>query len=124
MKQSTSAIGEEHEEFIANILSFDNTKRSRSSGASFHSPIDVVGYNIALECEATEKKSYRFTLDFWEEIKHKAHSGKLPAIAFRFRDVNNPRRSTDLIALDANDFAMIFEAYLAWEENRQHGLDL
>jgi hypothetical protein len=55
--KSTSAMGKEHEEHVVKAFEWANARRSRSSGASFHDPIDVTTEVSVIECEATEKKS-------------------------------------------------------------------
>ena len=107
--KSTTAMGREFEEDLVKHLKFDNARRSKSSGASFHDPIDITSDHFVIEAEATEKKSYSVKVSFWEEIRLKAHSGKKPLIAFRFRNTENPRKSIDLIAMDKNDFIELME---------------
>lgn len=107
--KSTTDMGREYELDLVEHLKFDNARRSKSSGASFHDNIDITSDHFVIEAEATEKKSYSVKIDFWEEIRQKAHNNKKPLIAFRFRNTNNPRKSIDLIAMDKNDFIELME---------------
>jgi len=107
--KSTTAMGREYEEDLVGHLAFDNAKRSKSSGASFHDNIDITTEHFVIEAESTEKKSYSVKVSFWEEVRAKAYNNKKPLIAFRFRDVKNPRKSVDLIAMDKNDFIELME---------------
>ncbi len=97
---STSQMGKEHEERIVKLWEWANARRSRSSGASFHDPIDVTSDVAVTECEATEKKSYSLKLSFWEEIIQKQHSGKFPSLAIRFLE-RDKQKVTDLMVVDA-----------------------
>lgn len=105
---STSQMGKEHEEYIVEVLAWANARRSRSSGASFHDPIDVTSDVLVTECEATEKKSYSLKLSFWEEIVQKQHSGKLPSLAIRFLE-RDKQKTTDLIVMEAETLSEILE---------------
>ncbi len=84
--KNTTGMGKEHEEHVASVYAWADGRRSRSSGASFHDPVDVTTDVSVIECEATEAKSYRLTLDFWNEVVNKQHTGKTPMLAVRFRD--------------------------------------
>src|SRR6185503_13418640 len=97
--KSTSGMGKEHEEHVAETYKWASGKRSRSSGASFHDPVDVTTDVSVIECEATENKSYRLTLEFWDEVVQKQHSGKIPMLAIRFRDVTSGKH-VDLGVMD------------------------
>jgi hypothetical protein len=106
-KKSTSQRGKEHEEYIVSIFDWcEVSRRSKSSGASFHDPIDVTNDVLVMECEATENKSYSLKLDYWREIEGKQHSGKLPSLAVRFTE---GEKHTDLIVMQAEDVSMLFE---------------
>ncbi len=120
--KSTTGMGKEHEEYVVSLLEWDSARRSRSSGASFHDPIDITSEGLVLECEATEKKSYSLKLSFWEEVRKKAHRGKLPALAIRFRDADNGKH-TDLMIMEAHDVAEMLEELEVYrtEELRKHG---
>jgi hypothetical protein len=107
--KNTTEMGKEFEKFIEKNFAFDNSHRSASSGASFHDNIDITSDSFVIECESTEKKSYSLKLSFWEEVRGKAYNSKKPLIAFRFRNIENPRKSVDLIALDVNDFLELVE---------------
>jgi hypothetical protein len=111
--KNTTTIGREHEDYITSIFDWDSAGRSRSSGASFHDPADITSDNLVIECEATEAASYRLTLEFWREALGKAHTGKLPALAVRFRDSDRGRH-TDLVVMDAHDISMILEELEAY----------
>lgn len=100
--KSTTAMGREHEEFVVDKFEWDKAWRSRSSGASFHQPVDVTTDSMVIECEATEAKSYRLTLDYWREIQEKQHTGKTPALAIRLRDPIDGKH-VDLVVMDIND---------------------
>lgn len=104
----TSGMGKEHEEYVVEQFEWANAWRSRSSGASFHAPIDVTCDVSVIECEATENKSYRLTLDFWEEVVQKQHTGKLPMLAIRFRDVQNGKH-VDLGVIDLGEVSALLE---------------
>lgn len=92
-------MGKEHEEHVAATYQWANGKRSRSSGSSFHDPVDVTTDVSVIECEATESKSYRLTLDFWDEVVQKQHTGKIPMLAIRFRDATSGKH-VDLGIMD------------------------
>jgi hypothetical protein len=111
--KSTTGMGKEHEEYIVSLLEWDSARRSRSSGASFHDPIDITSDGLVMECEATENKSYSLKLDFWNEVTSKAHTGKLPALGIRFRDTVNDKH-TDLIVMEAHDVAQMLEELEAY----------
>ena len=100
--KSTTEMGKEHEEFIARLYSWDKAKRSLSSGASHHAPIDVVSDSMVIECESTESQSYRLRLSFWQEVVDKAYNMKQPTLAIRFRDPDN-NHHVDLIVVNAHD---------------------
>lgn len=102
-------MGKEHEEYVVQCLRFDGARRSRSSGASFHDPIDVTTDNWIIECEATEKESYRLKKEFWQEAVKKTYGDRWPALCIRFRDVLNPKRSLDLVVIKLEDFKMLTE---------------
>lgn len=106
--KSTSAMGKEHEEHVVDVFKWAGARRSRSSGASFHDPIDVTTEVSVIECEATEGKSYRLTLDFWNEVVSKQHSGKSPALAIRFRDPTTSKH-VDLAVVSLNELSAIQE---------------
>ncbi len=95
----TSGMGKEHEEFVAKTFEWANAKRSRSSGASFHDPVDVTCDVAVIECEATEAKSYSLKESFWEEVVEKQHTGKLPMLAIRYRHTTDDKH-TDLGLVD------------------------
>lgn len=105
---STSAMGKEHEEAVVDMFAWANARRSRSSGASFHDPIDVTTEVTVTECEATEGKSYSLKLSFWEEIVSKQHSGKMPTLAIRFRDPTGGK-PTDLLIMSLADASALLE---------------
>jgi hypothetical protein len=113
--KSTTGMGKEHEEHIVELLSWDNARRSRSSGASAHDPIDVTSDSLVVECEATENKSYSLKKSFWDEIMRKQHSGKLPALAIRFRDPHGP--NDDLMIMKAADIASLLEEVEAYRKD-------
>ena len=105
---STTQMGKEHEEHIVKLFEWANGRRSKSSGASFHDPIDVTTDVTVTECEATNAESYRLKKSFWIEIVEKQHSGKLPSLAIRFIDKENGRH-TDLMVIEASELASLFE---------------
>jgi len=118
--KSTSGMGKEHEEHVVKVYEWANARRSRSSGASFHDPIDVTTEVSVIECEATEGKSYRLTLDFWNEIVAKQHSGKTPSLAIRFRDPTTGNH-VDLAVVSLNELSAVqeeLEAYRVDSLNR------
>jgi len=110
---STTQMGKEHEEKIVNLWEWANARRSRSSGASFHDPIDVTSDVAVTECEATEKKSYSLKLEFWEEIVQKQHSGKFPSLAIRFLE-RDKQKITDLMVVDAELYSSQMEELEAY----------
>lgn len=101
-KESTTAKAIEHEGDIVTLFEWDKALRSKSSGASFHDPVDVTTDSMVIECEYTEAKSYRLSLDFWHEVQQKQHTGKIPALAIRLRDPIHGKH-VDLIVMDAHD---------------------
>ena len=103
--KSTSDLGTKHEELVVKRLRFDNARRSRSSGASFHDPIDVTSDGFVIECEATEGKSKSIGAPLWEEVKRKAFGGRYPAISIQFE--NDQGKKYTLIAFDIEDIEEI-----------------
>lgn len=113
--KSTSGMGKEHEEYVVEQFVWANANRSRSSGASFHDPVDVTTDVSVIECEATENKSYSLKLSFWDEVVQKQHSGKLPMLAIRFRDVVNGKH-TDLGLIDLGELSALLEEVEAYRD--------
>ena len=103
-KVSTTAMGKEHEEDIVKLFEWDKARRSRSSGASFHDPVDITSESLVIECECTDAESYRLTKEFWKEVVGKQHTGKQPALSIRFRDAVNGKHM-DLMVISAEDFS-------------------
>jgi len=101
-------MGKEHEEAVVSSFSWANAHRSRSSGASFHDPVDVTTEVSVIECEATENKSYSLKESFWEEVKEKQHSGKMPMLAIRFRHPTDGKH-TDLGIIDLDNLSALLE---------------
>jgi hypothetical protein len=101
-------MGKEHEEAVVEAFAWANARRSKSSGASFHDPIDVTTEVTVTECEATEGKSYSLKLSFWEEIVSKQHSGKMPSLAVRFRDTTGDKH-IDLFVMSLADASALLE---------------
>jgi hypothetical protein len=114
--KSTTSQGKEHEEFIVDLFEWANAWRSKSSGSSFHAPVDVTTDVSVIECESTEAKSYRLTLDFWREVERKQHTGKLPMLAVRFRDPANGKH-VDLLVLNAHDGTTLLEEVEAYRDD-------
>jgi hypothetical protein len=106
--KSTTAMGREHEEHVVEVFDWAAGNRSRSSGASFHDPVDVTTEVSVIECEATEAKSYSLKLSFWKEVFNKQHTGKIPMLAVRFRDPTGGR-NTDLAVIDLQELSAIME---------------
>lgn len=104
----TTGMGKEHEEHVVTEFAWANASRSRSSGASFHDPVDITCDVAVIECEATENKSYSLKLSFWDEVVQKQHSGKMPALAIRFRDAQNSNH-TDLAVISLSDLSAMLE---------------
>jgi len=117
--KSTSSMGKEHEESVVEAFAWANARRSRSSGASFHDPIDVTSEVTVTECEATENKSYSLKLSLWEEVVSKQHSGKMPTIAVRFRDPTSDNH-IDLFLMSLADASALLEELEAY---RNEALD-
>lgn len=103
-KVSTTTMGKEHEEDIVKLLAWDKAHRSKSSGASFHDPVDITSDSLVIECECTDADSYRLTKAFWQEVMGKQHTGKQPALSIRFRDAVHGKH-LDLIVVSADDFS-------------------
>lgn len=106
--KSTTAMGKEHEEAVVEAFEWANGRRSKSSGASFHDPIDVTSEVTVTECEATEAKSYSLKLALWEEVVSKQHSGKMPTLAIRFRDPTGGK-PVDLLVMSLSDGSALLE---------------
>lgn len=120
---STSAMGKEHEEAVVDAFAWANARRSRSSGASFHDPIDVTSEVTVTECEATEKESYTLKKSFWREIISKQHSGKMPTLAIRFRNPTGGE-SVDLLVMSLADGSALLEELEAYRnESLEQGLN-
>jgi hypothetical protein len=94
--KTTRQQSDEQETFVAELYRFDSGRRSRSSGAAWDDPVDVVTDSLSIECESTERASYSLTLRFWRESVDKSHNGREPALAIRFRDTNTGKH-TDLL---------------------------
>jgi hypothetical protein len=101
-------MGREHEEDIVKEFEWDKAHRSRSSGASYHDPVDITTESLVIECECTDSDSYRLTKAFWNEVRGKQHTGKMPALAIRFRDAVHGKH-TDLMAISAEDLSSLME---------------
>lgn len=114
--QSTSAMGKEHEEAVVDAFAWANAQRSRSSGASFHDPIDVTSEVTVTECEATENKSYSLKESFWHEVVSKQHSGKMPTLAIRFRHPTDGQH-TDLLVMSLADGSALLEELEAYRND-------
>lgn len=108
MDKSTTAMGREHEDYVVKVYDWADATRSRSSGASFHDPVDVTTEVSVIECECTDNKSYRLTLDFWNEVVQKQHTGKTPMLAIRFRDPVDGKH-TDLAVIDLVELSALHE---------------
>jgi hypothetical protein len=106
-------MGGEHENAIVKLFEWDHARRSRSSGASFHDPVDVTSDSLVIECEATENKSYSLKRSFWEEVKNKQYNAKMPALAVRFRDTSGNNHE-DLMIISAHDLTSIMEELEAY----------
>lgn len=111
--KSTTGLGKEHEEYVVKVYEWAGAWRSRSSGASFHAPIDVTTDVSVIECEATEAKSYRLTLDFWKEVFEKQHSGKTPSLAIRLKDPQT-NEAVDLAVVDLHELSALQEEVEAY----------
>lgn len=103
--KNTRQISNEHEQFVTDLFSFNNSRRSRSSGAAWQDNVDVVTDGFVIECEATEGKSISVKKRLWQEVKSKIYGGKRPLIALRFRDPYDKLKTIDLIAVEAADYA-------------------
>lgn len=104
-RHTTRYMSDEHEKFVEDLYSFDGAKRSRSSGASWHAPVDVVTDSLVIECECTDSKSYTLKLDFWKEAQEKIFGGREAALAIRFRDPHNKDKTVDLLIINIHDDA-------------------
>lgn len=109
--KTNGQLAADHESHIAKELSFDNSRRSPSSGAKKHDPIDVTSDHLVIECEFTHKKSYSFSKDLWVEARMKAFNSKRPVIAFQFKDPN-PRHQYDLVVLELDFFKELLETWM------------
>lgn len=114
--KSTTAMGKEHEEAVVQKFAWANARRSRSSGASFHDPIDVTTEVTVTECEATEGQSYSLKKSFWKEIVGKQHSGKIPTLAIRFRDATGDKH-LDLFVMSLSDGSALLEELEAYRND-------
>lgn len=84
--RTTRQISSEQESFVAKLFARWNGRNSSSSGSSIAYPHDVECDVYVTECKATEGKSISVKLDDWLKIRHRAENGRLPSMAFRFRD--------------------------------------
>lgn len=100
---------------MVEVFNWANARRSSSSGASFHDPIDVTTDVSVIECESTESKSYRLTLEFWNEIMAKIHTGKTPALAIRFRSTVDSNH-TDLAVVSLEELSALQEEVETYRE--------
>lgn len=114
--KSTSAMGKEHEDAVVEAFAWANARRSRSSGASFHDPIDVTSEVTVTECEATEAKSYSIKKALWDEVVSKQHSGKMPSLAIRFRDTTGGK-PTDLFIMSLSEASALLEELEAYRDD-------
>ena len=108
-------MGKEHEEHVVDVYSWANAKRSKSSGASFHDPIDVTTDVSVIECEATEAKTYRISIDLWNEVVEKQHTGKTPMLAIRFRNAQGGQH-LDLAVVDLDELSALQEEVEAYRD--------
>jgi hypothetical protein len=102
IKKTTTEKAREHEEFVATMYDFENGRRSKSSGAAWHDPVDVTTDKRVIECEYTENQSYSLKLSFWQEVVSKISNGRTPALAIRFRDKHS-NRHVDLLVTSLHD---------------------
>lgn len=84
--RTTRQVSSEQESFVAKVFLRWNGRASSSSGSSPAYPHDVQSDHYVTECKATEGKSISVKLDDWLKIRHRAGNGRLPSMAFRFRD--------------------------------------
>lgn len=106
--KSTTEQGRDHEDYMANLMSFDAGRRSLSSGASWSDRTDVVGVHFAMECESTSNQSYSLRLGFWREVVEKSTADRIPTLGIQFRNIDT-KRNTNLVVMSADDFAELME---------------
>lgn len=98
--KNTRELSDAHEHFLAD--SYPGGRRSKTSGASWHDPVDVTTDYHVIEAKATENKSISLKLEDWEGIRKKAGSGRVPAMALRFKDPYSSK-VVDLIVMEVSD---------------------
>jgi hypothetical protein len=108
--KNTRELSNAHEEFLADTL--PGGRRSKTSGASWHDPVDVTTDYHVIEAKATENKSITLKLEDWEGIRKKAHGGKIPAMALRFKDPYS-MKVIDLLVIEVADELELLEK--AWK---------
>ena len=98
--KNTKELSNAHEQFL--VDTYPEGHRSKSSGASWHDPIDVTTKYHVIEAKCTEGESISIKKSTWEDIRKRAHDGKDPAIALRFKDPYS-NKTIDLIVLEVSD---------------------
>lgn len=84
-------------------------KTQAGSGNQWHSKGDVETKDYLLECKYTKYKSFKVSVDLWEEINDKAFTmgGKIPAIELL---LGEGKENLKLIILSEDDFLELKES--------------
>ena len=78
-------------------------KTQAGSGNQWHSKGDVIEKDFLTECKYTKNKSFRISVDLWEEISEKAFAmgGKTPAVEIL---LGEGQENLKLIVLSEDDY--------------------
>jgi hypothetical protein len=98
--KTTRELSDAHENWLADTI--PGGRRSKTSGASSHDPIDVTTDFHVIEAKATEGESISIKKSTWQTIRQRAHDGRIPAIALRFKDPYN-NTTIDLLCIEVYD---------------------
>jgi hypothetical protein len=112
--KSTTQQGRDHEQAMEKLFRFLGARRSKSSGSQWNDNVDISSESFVMECESTAQASYSLKRTFWEEVVSKSTWDKIPTLGIEFRDLD-PRKTVQLIVMDANDVASMLERLKEYE---------
>lgn len=110
-KNTTRAMSDRHEDFLAELIA---GRRTPGSGNGFANQMDVRNgprepYALAVDGKSTRARSISFSLDTWNKAVEQAQ-GLMAALAFRFYHDDRLIRTTDFVMVDARFFGELLEA--------------
>lgn len=111
VKDTTRAMSDPHEKFLADIL---GGRRTRNSGSLPNDPADGrnqrydLPYALCWDGKATRHASASVSLATWDKLVEQAH-GERPLLALRYYG-EQLRVVRDLAVLDMHDFVEVLHA--------------